>query len=43
MIFKKMTFIFSHLRRWKTFRCERSTWNNYVSGTRNYWDLRLNN
>ena len=27
----------------ETFRCEKSAWNNLVSGTRNYWDFRLNN
>ena len=27
----------------ETFRHEKSAWNNIVSGTRNYWDSRLNN
>jgi len=27
----------------ETFRSEKSAWNRFVSGTRNYWDLRLNN
>ena len=32
-----------YLKYIETFRCEKSAWNNYVSGTRNYWDLKLNN
>jgi len=36
--FQKMTFIFTHLRRRKTFRCEKSAWNTVHSGTRNYWE-----
>jgi len=27
----------------ETFHREKSAWNRFVSGTRNYWDLRLNN
>ena len=38
--FQKMTYIYSHLRRLKTFRCEKSSWNTSVSGTREFWNLR---
>ncbi len=34
--FQKMTFIFSHLRRLKTFRCEKSARNTIVSSTREF-------
>ena len=32
--------MFSHLRRTKTFRSEKSAWNVIVSGTREFWNLR---
>ena len=34
--FQKMTFIFSHLGRLKTFRCEKSARNTIVSSTREF-------
>ena len=39
--FSKKNFIYSHLRKFKTFRCEKSAWNTIVSGTREFWGLRL--
>ena len=39
--YKYVLIFWANQKNTETFRCEKSAWNTIVSGTREFWDLRL--